>query len=179
VILDRLALALLAAVALVPATLAAQDGMGCTRSAFAPLRGITGRWDVSATERLAPDRYQETGGTALFELVFDCTIREARSGIRGENDYGVAAMISVPTDEEVQYLHLDSEHGSFMVSVGGWQGDTLVVDWARDMGNRTLRLQRRILLALPDSVVATYLLRPSDESPWEVVWRGLYRRPSP
>lgn len=174
----RVTLVLMAAAVQVPA-LDAQDGAGCTREAFAPLRGIAGRWEVHATERLAPDRYQETRGTALFEPVFACTIRETRSGVRGDDDYGVVAMISVPSDEEVQYLHVDSEHGSFMVSLGGWRGDTLVVDWARDMGNRTLRLQRRIVLALPDSMVATHLLRPSDDAPWEVVWRGSYRRRSP
>ena len=85
-------------------------------------------------------------------------------------------MFSWKTEDTLDRVRIDSEHGSPALSIGHVSDDTLVFETARDLGTRVLRTRHLYFDVQELSFEVEFYMSRSLDSDWELVQRSRYGR---
>lgn len=166
----------LAAVMLIPSVADGQPP-ACPRPVLARLAALAGRWSVEWSYTVDGQLRAIEQATATIDLAAGgCVVRERLEGQLQGRQLAVTTLVAAPSDDSLQRVYIDSDHGAFLVFDGVSTGDTLRFTWRWDLGTR-YQVVRHEYQALDRTSFATEThMSPNDGAEWVVVQRARYRR---
>jgi hypothetical protein len=168
---------LVGAVALFPAAAASAQDPPCARPAFARLSALEGTWRVSWTNRVSPTQFEHTTARSQIAAVIPhCALLERFTATVQGSPFWATALLTAPAPDTAHRVWLDSSHGEPVLFEGRWLADTLAFEWARDLGDRRVRLRHLYFAIAPDFFRTVTYLSPSAAAGWQVVAEAAYRR---
>jgi hypothetical protein len=158
----------------------AQGQPPCASPAFEKIRKLEGTWTVSWTNRVAPGQFEHPSATSRIQAgVPGCALVERfQSTVRGRS-FWATALLSLSKTDSAHRVWLDSEHGEPLLFDGVWLGDTLRLEWHKNIGDRVMRLRHSYFAITPDSFHTATYLSPSAAAGWQLVAEAAYRRNTP
>lgn len=156
---------------------AAPTELDCARPEFAALRPFLGRWQVRASDRVAPGTFEETTGIAeVVPAAGGCVLLEHYEGVRRGRPYHTLTLISLTPEGVFEQLRLDSEHSRLTVSAGSMVGDTLIFEYARVLPDRTLRTWALYYGTAGRGLHVRRYLQRADDAERELTYDARYHR---
>jgi hypothetical protein len=132
---------------------------------------------VEWTNRVGPGQFERTTGRSLVETAIPhCTLLERFTATVRGHPFWATILLTVAASDTVRRVWIDSEHGEPLLFAGRWDGDTLRLEWARDLEDRQLRLLHLYFAITPDSFRTVTYLSPSASTAWELVAEATYHR---
>lgn len=143
------------------------------------LSDLEGLWDVNWSYRVSPGEFIESQAHSTFtaELAGCALIERFEGTLRGQ-PFSSITLFSWQTEERLERVRLDSEHGAHSYSVGSVRSDTLVFEAERDLGQRVLRTRHLFYNVTSSSFDVEFYMSRSLDSPWELVESAVYMRHS-
>jgi broad specificity phosphatase PhoE len=151
--------------------------VACGAAERAFLSSLAGAWEAESRVRVAPDEYADARSTvestialggcglvSVHELTVDGSVRSE------------VHMLSADGEGRFELSAVDSEHGSSTVSSGRRDGDVLLLEWSRDLGDRELRTRKEYRVVSGDEYRLEHRLSPSEGDSWAVTFEGTFRR---
>jgi hypothetical protein len=149
----------------------------CGEAARSFIAALAGTWTVESSVRVSPDRYAAgTGDVTSTVALGGCGLVTTQElEVEGVSRSEVRAL-SAGVGGRIELSAADSEHGGFTVSSGRLRGDTLFLEWSRDLDGRTMRTRKEYRLLSRDVYDVEHRLSRSHDDPWVVTYRGTLRR---
>ena len=174
--LARFAAVALGALMLVP-SVAEGQGPVCPRPALARLAVLAGRWSVDWAYLADGQLRTVEHATATIDItVGGCAVRERLEGQLRGRQLAVNTLVAAPTDNTLQRVYIDSDHGTFLVFDGLSAGDTIRFLWRRDLGTRQQLVRHEYSALNQESFATETYMSPNDGVDWILVQRARYRR---
>jgi hypothetical protein len=149
----------------------------CPRPSLTRLANLAGTWAVDWSYKLGDEMLVVDGATATIEVsTAGCSVRETLDGTLRGKRVSITKLMAAPTDDSLQLAYVDSDHGGLLLFGGTVHGDTIRLEWSRDLGTRRL-LVRHEYMALGRTTFSTRtIMSPNSGQDWTVVQRAEYRR---
>lgn len=149
----------------------------CLPIAESALEVLEGTWTVDWLYRTAPGDFEQSVATSQFQLdLAGCAIVEHFEGTLRRAPFRAITVITRRPQGRFDRVRVDSEHGGLTLSTGHMQGDTLVFDWERPIGDRVVRTRHYYLEITREAFIVEFYLSRAIDAPWELVQRAEYRR---
>lgn len=158
-------------------TLGSAQAPSCPRPVLARLSSLAGTWTVDWRYKLGDEMLVVDRATATIEIgTAGCSVRESLDGTLHGKHLSITKLIAAPTADSLQLAYVDSDHGGVLLFGGRVHGDTIRLEWSRDLGTRRL-LVRHEFTALSRTTFSTKtVMSPNSGQDWIVVQRAEYRR---
>jgi hypothetical protein len=155
----------------------AQDDPPCAGPGFERIQSFEGSWEVEWSNRIAPGQFERTTARSQIEPVIPgCALLERFTATVQGSPFWATVLLAATAPDSAQRVWLDSGHGEPLLFQGSWVADTLRFEWARDLGDRRMRLQHLTFAVTPDSFRTATYLSPSEADGWQPVAEAVYRR---
>ncbi len=138
---------------------------------------MIGHWSVAWKYRVAVGEYANSIATSVINSALaGCVLSKDFNGELLGEPFARFSLISIEKDGSLKEIHIDSQHRSFNETVGRVTSDSLIFDWARDMGDRVMRRRMYYVSSGPDQFTSRAYLSISEVSPSELVEESTYTR---
>jgi hypothetical protein len=166
----------LAALLLAPSPGQAQ-ARPCPRPPLTRLAQLAGHWSVEWGYAVEGElRAVENASATIDIAASSCAVRERLEGRLRGAPLAVTTLTAASTDDSLERVYVDSEHGAILVFAGAIIGDTIRFLWRRDLGARRQLLRHDYFALTPASFATETRMSPNGGGDWIIVQRARYRR---
>jgi hypothetical protein len=133
------------------------------------MQRMIGKWDISATDRTEPGKYENNNGQLeILPLIDSSGVSIQYNGKFKNKPLLVLAWLVEMSDSLIIKTNFDSNHGNAMKLEGQYTLDTLKLFWKREFPNRTMIVKHQYVQM--DSMNLKYesFLSPNSGKEWHL-----------